>query len=169
MNSRGSFTIESIIAISIVIIIMLLMSNFINLFFINEKINQALLKTALQINKSNGNFEKTFYDNYQEEHNLIIEKFDKEINKEGESLNLFYSVVTINKKFNYIKKLEIKKFVTPQEQYYVYITNTGSKYHLGACRYLYNSKIKVTMQYALLNGYSPCKICIGGFYDHFKD
>jgi DNA-entry nuclease len=42
---------------------------------------------------------------------------------------------------------------------YVYITNTGKKYHRGDCRYLKKSKIKVTLEDAKRRGYTPCKVC----------
>lgn len=40
----------------------------------------------------------------------------------------------------------------------VYITNTGSKYHRGSCRYLRKSKIATSLQSARAR-YSPCKVC----------
>lgn len=41
----------------------------------------------------------------------------------------------------------------------VYITNTGSKYHDGGCRYLRKSKIAVTLSYAVSHHYTPCSVC----------
>ena len=40
----------------------------------------------------------------------------------------------------------------------VYITNTGSKYHLDGCRHL-KSKIEVSLQEALDKNLEPCKNC----------
>lgn len=40
----------------------------------------------------------------------------------------------------------------------VHITNTGSKYHLGGCRYL-KSDIEVTLDEAKAKGLSPCGVC----------
>jgi biopolymer transport protein ExbD len=41
----------------------------------------------------------------------------------------------------------------------VYVTETGSKYHLGSCRHLRKSKIKTTLQQAKADGYTACKVC----------
>ena len=41
----------------------------------------------------------------------------------------------------------------------VYITQTGEKYHNSACRYLKESKIEITLEEALKNGYGACKVC----------
>lgn len=41
----------------------------------------------------------------------------------------------------------------------VYITETGSKYHLGSCRYLHSSKIPIPLSDAIDQGYSPCSVC----------
>ena len=41
----------------------------------------------------------------------------------------------------------------------VYITNTGSKYHLSDCRHLSKSKIEIKKDKAINKGYEPCKVC----------
>ena len=41
----------------------------------------------------------------------------------------------------------------------VYITNTGSKYHLAGCRHLSKSKIPITLSEAKAQGYEPCGTC----------
>ena len=41
----------------------------------------------------------------------------------------------------------------------VYITFTGTKYHINGCFYLRNSKIPITKSDAITRGYTPCKIC----------
>ncbi len=41
----------------------------------------------------------------------------------------------------------------------VYITRTGTKYHLDGCRYLNDSKIPVLLNEINTDKYSPCKIC----------
>ena len=41
----------------------------------------------------------------------------------------------------------------------VYITRTGSKYHKEKCDYLKYSKIKITLEEALEEAYSPCSQC----------
>jgi len=48
--------------------------------------------------------------------------------------------------------------VVPKEKV-VYITRTGAKYHLGTCRYLRQSKIKITKKEAINSGYTACKVC----------
>ncbi|MXV14288.1 hypothetical protein [Hufsiella ginkgonis] len=40
----------------------------------------------------------------------------------------------------------------------VYVTRTGKRFHRGNCGYL-KSKISLSRANALLNGYTPCKIC----------
>ena len=42
---------------------------------------------------------------------------------------------------------------------YVYIANTGTKYHRSGCRYLAHSKIKKTLAWVKSHGYKPCKVC----------
>lgn len=42
---------------------------------------------------------------------------------------------------------------------YVYITNTGNRYHAAGCRWLYASKIKVTLSQAKSRGLTPCQAC----------
>ena len=46
-----------------------------------------------------------------------------------------------------------------ESSYEVYITRTGSKYHLDECRYLRESKIPISLEDAKEQGYSPCKVC----------
>lgn len=56
---------------------------------------------------------------------------------------------------------EEKKEKPPKEkkkEITVYVTNTGSKYHTGGCRYLRKSKIPISLKSAR-NGYSPCSVC----------
>jgi hypothetical protein len=48
---------------------------------------------------------------------------------------------------------------TAKRATYVYITNTGAKYHRNGCRYLAHSKIKKTLKWAKSHGYKPCKVC----------
>ena len=42
---------------------------------------------------------------------------------------------------------------------YVYIAETGTKYHRSGCRYLAHSKIKKTLSWVKSHGYKPCKVC----------
>ena len=41
----------------------------------------------------------------------------------------------------------------------VYITNTGSKYHMAGCRYLSNSSHAITLEAAVQLGKTPCSVC----------
>ncbi len=41
----------------------------------------------------------------------------------------------------------------------VYITDTGAKYHRGNCRYLSHSKHAISLEDAIAQGYTPCKVC----------
>jgi hypothetical protein len=47
----------------------------------------------------------------------------------------------------------------PMSTTYVYITNTGKKYHRAGCRYLKKSKIKKTLKWVKSHGYTACKVC----------
>ncbi len=42
-----------------------------------------------------------------------------------------------------------------------YITETGAKYHASSCRYLDESKIKISLKDAQAQGYTACKVCLG--------
>jgi len=42
---------------------------------------------------------------------------------------------------------------------YVYITNTGIKYHRWGCRYLSKSHYKRTLAWAKAHRYTACKVC----------
>ena len=46
------------------------------------------------------------------------------------------------------------------QQYVVYITRTGKKYHRAGCRYLRYSAIPISLSEAR-RLYEPCKVCIG--------
>lgn len=41
----------------------------------------------------------------------------------------------------------------------VYITESGKKYHANGCRYLSESKIKISLSDAKNKGYKPCSVC----------
>lgn len=43
----------------------------------------------------------------------------------------------------------------------VYVTRTGERFHHGSCRYLRQSKIRISRAQALKAGYTPCKVCGG--------
>lgn len=41
----------------------------------------------------------------------------------------------------------------------VYVTNTGSKYHLSGCRYLKQSAIPMSLEDAKRQGFDSCSVC----------
>lgn len=47
----------------------------------------------------------------------------------------------------------------------VYITKTGSKYHLGSCHYLSKSRIAIDIDDAVARGYTACSVCKPGYPD----
>jgi hypothetical protein len=46
-----------------------------------------------------------------------------------------------------------------QKEITVYVTKTGSKYHLDGCRYLSKSQIPMSLSQAKAKGYTPCSVC----------
>lgn len=60
----------------------------------------------------------------------------------------------------YICKLTVKKKSTTRKSTtYVYVTDTGSKYHRAGCRHLKRSKHKVSLSSAKSTGYTACSVC----------
>ncbi|HNY17677.1 MAG TPA: thermonuclease family protein [Treponemataceae bacterium] len=41
----------------------------------------------------------------------------------------------------------------------LFVTKTGTKYHLGSCKALSKSKIPITLEDAIARGYTPCELC----------
>ena len=62
---------------------------------------------------------------------------------------------------NYVCRVTVKKKASSTKKHvtYVYVTDTGSKYHRAGCRYLWNSKRKVGLASAKSFGYSACSVC----------
>lgn len=48
---------------------------------------------------------------------------------------------------------------TGEVECYVYITNTGSKYHTSTCRWVSKSCIRILYEEAINKGYTPCGTC----------
>lgn len=48
---------------------------------------------------------------------------------------------------------------TQKKEIIVYITRTGSKYHVAGCQYLRTSMISISLGSALVQGYEPCSVC----------
>ena len=46
-----------------------------------------------------------------------------------------------------------------ETEIYVYMTDTGKRYHNDGCRSLYNSKYKVALKKAKEFGLTPCMVC----------
>lgn len=61
----------------------------------------------------------------------------------------------------YVCKVTVKRKAssTKKTATYVYITDTGSKYHRAGCRYLWNSRHKVKLSSAKSFGYTACSVC----------
>lgn len=61
----------------------------------------------------------------------------------------------------YVCKVTVKRKASSTKKHvtYVYVTDTGSKYHRGGCRYLWNSKHKVSLSSAKSTGYTACSVC----------
>lgn len=77
-------------------------------------------------------------------------------------------VATSNgKKITFNAKPSIDKVKSPgnvassSQKGYVYITNSGKKYHCQGCRYLAKSSIKKKLSEVKKAGYSACRVCIG--------
>ena len=48
-----------------------------------------------------------------------------------------------------------------QRECVVFITRTGSRYHVDGCQYLRRSRIPVTKRDAEARGHTPCLVCGG--------
>lgn len=61
----------------------------------------------------------------------------------------------------YVCKVTVKRKASKTKKHvtYVYVTDTGSKYHRAGCRYLWNSKHKTKLSSAKAWGYSACSVC----------
>ncbi len=61
----------------------------------------------------------------------------------------------------YICKVTVKKKAAAAKKVgtYVYVTDTGSKYHRAGCRYLWNSSRKIKLSSAKSYGYTACSVC----------
>lgn len=61
----------------------------------------------------------------------------------------------------YVCRVTVKKKASSAKKRttYVYITDTGSKYHRAGCRYLWNSRHKVKLSSAKSFGYTACSVC----------
>lgn len=54
------------------------------------------------------------------------------------------------------------------EEYIVYITDTGTKYHVDGCQHLSNSKHEISLTEALVEGYEPCTVCQAPGWQDYK-
>lgn len=64
-------------------------------------------------------------------------------------------------KKSYVCKVTVKKKASSTKKVgtYVYVTDTGSKYHRAGCRYLWNSSHKISLSSAKSQGYTACSVC----------
>lgn len=64
-------------------------------------------------------------------------------------------------KKSYVCRVTVKKKVSSVKKTgtYVYVTDTGSKYHRAGCRYLWNSSHKIKLSSAKSQGYTACSVC----------
>lgn len=64
-------------------------------------------------------------------------------------------------KKSYVCRVTVKKKVSSVKKTgtYVYVTETGSKYHRAGCRYLWNSSHKIKLSSAKSQGYTACSVC----------
>lgn len=79
------------------------------------------------------------------------------------TIDISYRLKNINEKFNYHKTFEFYSFIHKEmllNAPVVYVTKTGKRYHKGDCFHLRQSKIKMELHKAVLEGYTPCKHCI---------
>lgn len=51
------------------------------------------------------------------------------------------------------------KTYPPTDNFIVYVTDTGEKYHAGDCSHLWNSKHPLTLEDAISKGYDDCYHC----------
>lgn len=56
-----------------------------------------------------------------------------------------------------VSNVSTESYSTQEE--IVYITETGEKYHKGSCRHLSKSKIEITKEKAISQGYTACGTC----------
>ena len=59
-----------------------------------------------------------------------------------------------------LKQVAAQQAQAEDHSFTVYITNTGSKYHVKGCQYLKSIKEEMTEQEALNRNYEPCSRCI---------
>ena len=71
---------------------------------------------------------------------------------------LFPSQPSVTESTDIISSVTASETEQISEQITVYITNSGTKYHLDGCRHL-NSKIEKTLEEAKALHLEPCKVC----------
>ncbi|WP_207726458.1 hypothetical protein [Anaerocolumna chitinilytica] len=82
--------------------------------------------------------------------------FTPAVHNQSSNSNTISTISSNNHASIVLSKKSIKK---KSSATYVYITRTGKKYHISSCRYLRQSKIKITLKEAKAEGYEPCKVC----------
>jgi hypothetical protein len=51
--------------------------------------------------------------------------------------------------------------MSEQRECVVYVTRTGTRYHVDGCRYLRQSRIPMAKRDAIRAGYTACRVCGG--------
>lgn len=190
MNDRGSLSLESIFSVFAFISLILVLILLINSFYINEVINQSLYKTAIEMSSNNIATQYTNSNKYIQESGISMlskNKLEKSIKynikdhihnmklKTGYSfkknsgfLSIKYSIPFLKQSIKFKKVINYNSFLhgkipisfEKSKDIFVYITNTGKRYHKASCFHLRLSKTKTNLQEAIKNGYTPCKHCL---------
>lgn len=186
MNRQGSLTIEASIGIFMIILLFAFIISIMNILFVNEVVNQGLYQTAMETSSLKG-MDYTLYESTvskglmvgsiqrQLKSNTKYEVFDQLDEKQlmidyDYDLNqgvirLTYTDHLIGQSIEKTKAIHFTSFlhkslsIRTLESKFVYVTNTGDKYHKADCFYLRKSKIKITLKEAIKQGYTPCSKC----------
>jgi len=186
MNRRGSLTIEATIGIFVLIILFAFILTVMNALFINEVVNQGLYKTAIEASSSKGTNYTIYQSNVNK--GLMINSLKNSIKSDikyeiyekldDSQLNIDYDfynnkgIIHLQYVFNLVgKPIKVDKEIIftsflhkdfslrTLEDHYVFVTNTGHKYHQEGCFYLRNSQKKITLREAIEQDYTPCSKC----------
>jgi archaellum component FlaC len=92
------------------------------------------------------------------EHFLLVDKIKTSTKDVRGAIQLLTSKVQTLKQN--LPTSHVEPVVTPAPQpATVFVTRTGTKYHLDGCQYLSRSKIPIKLSEAIDQGYTPCSKC----------
>lgn len=112
-----------------------------------------------------------------EEKNGTINKLSANITESNETIESLEAQIKTLEATNEEQKSQIEKFESAtdvcsageldgdetsssaSDEFIVYVTRTGEKYHRESCSYLRQSKIETTLSEAVEDGYTPCSRC----------